>query len=391
MNSWYKRLFQTEITENFKKELTRDLKQEFHNFYQEYDDNIDVNLHKKLNKWYYSHKGQEEILRFVQDFWLLLNSNSLQAMPAHDARHALFKVPTYSLKYIKSENIQGWERVGLIGALGHDFGRWAEEHIYGNAQEGAIHSRMSYVLLKEFLENYDFPMEIKKMILNSVLKHTTGAQDYESMPIKLTVSPDRDQLVGPEMILRIFHHKPKEDSLKVFFDEPGQHSVIAAIMKMYFSRLPGPLYSLEHELRKSYKVTLTFGLMNLGIEKILNYKETFNKNYFSEDMFKEDLTYAYEEIGKFKNISLSKKAEESLLNLLSANNVCPETTYKKLALQKIEKLNEKEKDILSKSLYWVNEQRQILDNQQYQFLVQFNKETDEKWLQWISYKLLMSW
>lgn len=131
--------------------------------------------------------------------------------------------------------------------------------------------------------------------------------------------------------------------------------------------------------------------MNLGIEKILNYKETFNKNYFSEDMFKEDLTYAYEEIGKFKNISLSKKAEESLLNLLSANNVCPETTYKKLALQKIEKLNEKEKDILSKSLYWVNEQRQILDNQQYQFLVQFNKETDEKWLQWISYKLLMSW
>lgn len=37
-------------------------------------------------------------------------------------------------------------------------------------------------------EDYDFPLEIKHTILNSVLKHTTGANQEESMPIKLTVS-----------------------------------------------------------------------------------------------------------------------------------------------------------------------------------------------------------
>ena len=106
--------------------------------------------------------------------------------------------------------------------MGHDFGRWAEERIFGNAQGGSTHSRMSYVLLKEFLEDYNFPQIIKLSLLNSVIKHTTGANSDENMHIKLTVSPDRDQLIGPEFILRLFHHKPKDNALKVFFDELKQ-------------------------------------------------------------------------------------------------------------------------------------------------------------------------
>lgn len=391
MQSWYKRLFETEITEEYKVILIKDLKEEFQNFYQEYDDNPNKEIKDKLNQWYFSSEGQEELLRFTKDFWELLNSQSLYAMPAHDARHALYKVPTYSLKYIISENVQGWEKIGLIGALGHDFGRWAEEHIYGNAQDGTTHSRMSYVLIKEFLKEYDFPIEIKKMILNSVIKHTTGANEQESMPIKLTVSPDRDQLVGPEMILRIFHHKPKEDALRVFFDEPSQKSVIAAIVRMYFSRLPGPLFSLEHELRKSFKITLTFCLMNIGLEKLLEYKNNLTKGFFSEEMFREDLNYAKQEIEKIMKDNSQTKAEDCLLTLLSANNLCPEKSYKELAVKKIEQLTEKEKQILAKSLNWVNQQRILLDNEQYQFLVQFNQQIEEKWLKWISHTLISNW
>lgn len=387
MISWYKRLFETEINEEYKIKLKEDLKKEFQIFYNDYQDNIDLETNRLLNDWYYSENGQKELLRFTKDLWFKLNNNSLCAMPAHDARHALYKVPTYSLKYIESEKIEGWEKVGLIGALGHDFGRWAEEYIFGNAQKGSMHSRMSYVLLKEILEDYQFPAEIKKTILNSVLKHTTGADETESMPIKLTVSPDRDQLIGPEMILRIIHHKPKEDSLNVFFDTEGQESIIQAIVKMYFSRLPGPLYTLKEELDRSYQITLIFCLMNTSINKIMEYKNKYSNKYFDNNNFEKQLNYAYKKIEEIHNKEINQSVEQYLLDLLSAKNLCPEDRYKVLAVKKLANLTEHEKTILAKSLIWVNEQRKILDDEQYNFLEKNSQNSKEDWLKWISKEL----
>lgn len=387
MINWYKRLFETEITESYKEEIEQELKEEFKLFYNCYNDNLSHDTFTLLNNWYYSSEGQKELLRFIKDFWCKINNNSLDAMPAHDARHALFKVPIYSLKYIESEKVERWEKVGVIGALGHDFGRWAEEHIFGNAQEGSMHSRMSYVLLKEFLENYEIPIEIKKSILNSVLKHTTGANKEESMPIKLTVSPDRDQLVGPEMILRIIHHKPKENSLNVFFDSIGQKSVIQTIVRMYFLRLPGPLFTIDEELRNSYRITLVFCLMNTSLEKIMEYHKTYAKEYFNEEIFIQDLIYAEKEINEINNNNITIDVESALLNLLSAKNICPKEEYKILSLKKIDNLTKKQKIILAKSLTWVNEQRLIMDSKQYLFLKEFNKNTNENWLKWISEQL----
>lgn len=385
---WYQRLFNTPITEQYKIELISDLKKEFKDFYQDYNDNLTIEDIKILNKWYFSDKAQQELLKFIKDFWKLLNSQALHAMPAHDARHALFKVPIYAFKYIIKENITGWERIGIIGALGHDFGRWAEEHIFGNAQPGSVHSRMSFVLVKEFLENYDFPIQIKKMIQNSVLKHTTGANENESMPIKLTVSPDRDQLIGPEMVLRLFHHKPKETTLKVIFDEIHQESVMQALIKMYFLRLPGPLFSLEDELRISYQVTLTFCLMNVGLDKILEYKNLFAKTDFNEAMFNADIAVAKTHIDKILNTSLDISVEQALFNLLSAKNTCPDIHYKNLALQKLHNLHLQQKQILAKSLNWVNQQRKILDQEQHVFLKHNVTSVNDCWLNWLGNTLL---
>lgn len=387
MTSWYKKLFETEIHEEYKIKIKEDLKKEFQNFYNDYQDNLDTETKKLLNDWYYSEEGQKELLRFTKDLWFKLNNTSLSAMPAHDARHALYKVPTYSLKYIESEKVEGWERVGLIGALGHDYGRWSEEHIFGNAQKGSMHSRMSYVLLKEILEDYKLPIQIKKTILNSVLKHTTGANETESMPIKLTVSPDRDQLIGPEIILRIIHHKSKEDSLNVFFDTEGQESIIQAIIKMYFSRLPGPLFTLSKELDRSYQITLVFCLMNTSIDKIMEYKKLYSNKYFDNNQFENQLAYAYKKIEEIQKKEVNKSVEEYLLELLSAQNLCPDEKYKELAVKKLENLTEKEKITLSKSLIWLNEERKIMDNEQYIFLESFSKNIKEDWLKWISKEL----
>lgn len=391
MASWYKKLFETDINENYIKQITQELKEEFQSFYDNYNDKVSQDKSELLNNWYYSEKGQEELLRFIQYFWHKLNSNSLNAMPAHDARHALFKVPVYSLKYIQAEKVEGWERIGLIGALGHDFGRWAEEHIFDNAQEGSMHSRMSYVLLKEILEDYDFPVEIKQSILNSVLKHTTGANEEESMPIKLTVSPDRDQLIGPEMILRSIHHKPKEDSLNFFFDQPHQKSVIQALIKMYFSRIPGPLFTMEEELRTSYQITLIFCLMNTSLEQIMEYHEKYTKGYFNEKKFSQDLIFAQEKINIIKNNVLTISVEEALLNLLSAKNICPKEEYKQLSLKKLHNLTEQQGITLAQSLNWLNEQRMLMDDNQYLFLKEFNNNTNEQWLKWFSQQLQENW
>jgi len=387
--NWHNKFFIEDITEDFKLKIHQELKEEFQKFYKEYDDTLCDQHSEELNIWYYSEEGQKEILRFIKDFWFQLTHNSNEAMPAHDARHALYKVPTYSLKYIYSENIKGWERLGVIGALGHDFGRWAEERIFGNAQGGSTHSRMSYVLLKEFLEDYNLPQIIKLSLLNSVIKHTTGANSDENMHIKLTVSPDRDQLIGPEFILRLLHHKPKDNALKIFFDEPGQESVINAIIKMYFSRLPGPLFSLENELRDSFKVTLLFCLMNTSLDKIMEYKEKFTKGYFSEEMFKEDLIFCYEEIRKIPDENLDVNNE--IMKLLSAKNVSPEMSYKEMTLTKIEKLTNEEKKILAKSIKWVNQKRIEMDLIQYKFLEKVKNEENENWIKWLAEELYKEW
>jgi hypothetical protein len=131
--------------------------------------------------------------------------------------------------------------------------------------------------------------------------------------------------------------------------------------------------------------------MNVGIEKVLEYKENLTKRYFSQEMFKEDLMYAKRKSDQLIIEELDFKAENVLLDLISAKNTSPKIEYKNLALKKIEELTEKENIILAKSLNWVNKERKILDQQQYDFLIKFNKETEEKWLQWISSNLLKNW
>ena len=86
---------------------------------------------QELNNWYWSSEGQN-VLRLACDaLWKQMSIHAQKAQPAHDARHAMYKVPSAALAYIHAEQVEGWERVGVLGALLHDHGRWPEERIYG--------------------------------------------------------------------------------------------------------------------------------------------------------------------------------------------------------------------------------------------------------------------
>lgn len=106
---------------------------------------------------------------FCDALWKQMAIIALKAQPAHDARHAMYKVPAAALAYIHSERVEGWERVGV-------------------------------------LEPFDMPTRVKQHILLSALRRTAGADATDPMALKITVSADRDQLYGPEFALRIVHH-----------------------------------------------------------------------------------------------------------------------------------------------------------------------------------------
>lgn len=386
-------LLYQDISTISKNELIEQLKHQDYLFQKDFEPlkSLSTQEIKKINDWYFSDIGQQELFRFIQNLWHTLYQKSSEAMPAHDARHALFKVPIFSLQYIQSENIQDWRKVGLIGALTHDWGRWTEERIFGNAQGGMTHARMSFVLLRDFLKDYDFPFIVKFFILDSVIKHTSGANEYDHMPLKLTVSPDRNQLIGPEIVLRLFHHKPEKDDLEfVIDDNENSRSVMSFILKMYFTRLPGPLFSLDNYLIDYFFVSFMFAFMNLSEQKILDiYENQYKKNenlYFKKTWLEQDLEKAKLIIPTL-NIP-DEPLEDRIFQLINSNNTCPKEEYKSLTIQKTHNLNDFQKEKLSQSLFFINMKKNEKDQQQIQFLQKFSKHEKEIWIHWLSQILL---
>ena len=384
--SWYKKLLVEEATEEFRNNLYEELKGRFKEFFATYNSQDCVQNAEELNDWYSSEVGQKELLRLVQDFWKLLKETVPNAMPAHDARHAIYKVPTFSLKYMESEGVTGYERVGLISALGHDFGRWSEERLFGNAGTSAIHSRMSFVLVEEFLSNYRIPTILKKEILSGVIRHTTGGEESDGMVLKLVVSPDRDQLIGPEIILRLSHHKANADSLQSFFGEAGDVGILEKLTKYYFIRFPGPLYSLD-DVKELYRILHTFCFMALGEEQMESYISTYNNHSLLH--MGEDKKYAQAISAQY---TPNLCPVEAFSKLLAASNVAPNMLYKQMALDKLLYTQDSEKRYnLARALMWVNTERERLDRNQYEDLERIATNCSDEWIKWIAKEIQKDW
>jgi len=240
MNNFYHQFFKTPISEvdtpEFKESILLSLRQDAYSYQDTYFQPV---LNSQfLNEWYHG-EGQGVLCDLFKKLWLVLESLSISAMPSHDARHAIYKVPASALELIDAENITGWERVGVLGALMHDWGRWSEERIFGAPQGGSTHSRMSFVLAKEFLEDFAIPGEIKWHILNAVLVHTKGATENDPMVAKITVTADREQLWGPEFILRLMHHIKAPGMCECIYPEGVRSDIFSKIERIFSHRLLG--------------------------------------------------------------------------------------------------------------------------------------------------------
>lgn len=381
---WYKKLLEDPIDKNFNDNLYEILKKEYKVFYEQYDSNVCEREKDRLNEWYYSEEGQLILLQLIKDIWNILKITSNNAMPGHDARHAIYKVPTFSMKYIEAENIRDYRKLAIIGALGHDFGRWSEERFFGNAVPGAMHSRMSFVLMREILEKYNIPQELKNEVLKSIICHTTGATEEDNMITKIVVSSDREQLISPEIVIRLIHHKPTEKKMQSLFGENGDESVIEIIMKYYFTRLPGPLYSLP-DTQEFYSVLHTFCRLALGKEKW----EEYLSNKVSIVNFEKDREYANEIINNFNYRDIN--IHEVMLETLSAPNLAPNPIYKDIALMKIDYTQDEQlKYNLANALEWINQKRIEFDLREFEDLGRIEQYEDD-WIVWLIKEIKKGW
>jgi len=263
--NWRQFFFHDPLPEDLSEVLPIFLKQRSQAFIETVPYSFTEAQTQEFNAWYWSSEGQD-VLRLACDaLWEQMATHAQNAQPAHDARHAMYKVPSAALAYIHAEQVDGWERVGVLGALLHDYGRWPEERIYGEPLQSRLHAQISFVLGQEWLEPFDMPTPVKQHILLSALRHTSGADASDPMPLKITVSADRDQLYGPEFALRIVHHIDKKNGdFGSLYGENKARSILDKVRHMALHRLPGPLFSRSEYVDALWRQTVQFLMLAYG-------------------------------------------------------------------------------------------------------------------------------
>jgi hypothetical protein len=326
------------------------------------------------NVWYLSSQGQDTLCEFTVTCWRQMDLLADHAMPAHDRRHAMVKVPSSALEYLHSEGVQGFERVGVLAALLHDQGRWAEERIFGGPMKGVLHARMSFVLADELLSNFEMPAVVRSQILFAVLRHSSGANQSDPMPLKLTVSADRDQLYGPEIVLRLLHGAVLADGAlsSVYGEKPGS-SVLNTLEGYQRNRLPPPLHSMQQHVAWLQWVQRMFILMAEPYDE--------SRRRFAVDIAGEPIGNRLKkqplvlvEGNAFVWETEWTRAQEArpeassavgeLKKLLDVKGVAPSAHYKVEALKKIDHLDERRAPLLAGALAWIGEQLRSNDLRQ---------------------------
>jgi len=324
---------------------------------------------QELNAWYWSSDGQDVLHKACDALWKQMSIHAQNAQPAHDARHAMYKVPSAALAYIQAEQVGGWERVGVLGALLHDYGRWPEERIYGEPLQSQLHAQISFVLGQEWLEAFDMPLPVKQHILLSALRHTSGADASDPMPLKITVSADRDQLYGPEFVLRIVHHiEKKNGDFGSFYGENKARSVLVKIHHMSLHRLPGPLFSRSEYVDALWRQTVQFLMMAYGhdaqwidsfISALKAHPQHIPVRYTSTD-----INNWLETARAFasSHAHTQRTLADEIDILLSATNIAPGEDYRQRVFKKMHYSPEAEKQkSMAAALAWTTQSRLALD------------------------------
>lgn len=337
--------------------------------------------------WYLSQEGQETSQAICVDLWTRMQTLAKHAMPAHDARHAMYKVPASALQYLDAENVSGFERLGVLGALMHDYGRWAEERLYGCPGPSVLHARLSFLLCKEVLEAFEMPEFVRQQLLLAPLNHSSGAVESDPMIQKLTVSGDRDQLYGPELVLRLSHHSVADSWVQAsFYGEKAGTPILERLKHFHDNRLPGPLFSRQAHVQELQRLMRQFILLAEPFAQSSSRWVGRSASKFTAALTEEqhltEWTAAQEDADA---TSMSISLEEAMANLLSAKNIAPGVAHYQVAMSKISDVPHTHKAPLMRALDWVTAAREAKDKEERAALLKIReKYSDDALIQTLS-------
>jgi hypothetical protein len=217
---------------------------------------------------------------------------------------------------------------------------------------------LSYLLGRELLETIDAPSTIKQQILLAAIRHSSGAEPDDPMPLKLTVAADRDQLTGPEIVLRLVHHAVGEQGMgsSLYGEKPGR-PVLAHLEHFLINRLPGPLFSREAAVRHLWRLLATFLLIAEDADAS---RERFKRIPGPADFdWKVEFDRSRDHLGR------SESPEDALSALLGAPHVAPGEGYRREAFEKLAGVTDANRPRLASALHFVNDARIALDAEQF--------------------------
>jgi hypothetical protein len=202
-----------------------------------------------LDQWVASPTGQQMLTYLVRDIQSHILSVATYTLPAHDIRQILFKDATEGLRFLEMERPEGYKAAFIIPMFAHDIGRLLEgrfTHPDNPHHNWIPHSRLSYLLLKEILDQpqyTDMPKDLKFHFLYAVHAHSgDNGKSYMSRAVQTC---DRMQLIGAEGFFRSLSYGlcladadiayPQDE--QYVYDLPNMYDHRSVLsMQEYFSR-----------------------------------------------------------------------------------------------------------------------------------------------------------
>ena len=103
--NWRQFFFHDPLPEDLSEVLPIFLKQRSQAFIETVPYSFTKAQTQEFNAWYWSSEGQDVLRLACNALWKQMATHAQNAQPAHDARHAMYKVPSAALAYIHAEQV----------------------------------------------------------------------------------------------------------------------------------------------------------------------------------------------------------------------------------------------------------------------------------------------